>query len=94
MGDLMPEVGPDPSVYSRRRPPDSAKGVVMPESRRHVAKAVAELRSPATGELEGWLYRWEDGSESMLLLASLPSSVTIQDAAGPPQPDEPISRPE
>lgn len=84
----MSKVGSDPSINLRRRPPASDKGGVVPRSTRHVAEAVAELRSPTTGALEGWRYRWEDGRESRLLLASLPGSSAMYDVAGSPPPEE------
>lgn len=44
----------------------------MPNQKKRLAEAVAEVRSPETGQAVGWLYLWDDGTESQILYIDVP----------------------
>lgn len=45
----------------------------LPQQTRRFAKSIAEICTSDTEEVMGWLYRWDDGTESQVLLKDLPS---------------------
>lgn len=55
----------------------------MAERKRFVAEAVAEVSSPETGEVVGWLYRWDDGTESRILVTDIPLGLFDPGRASP-----------
>ena len=51
----------------------------MGERKRLRAEAVAEISAPETGEVVGWLYRWDNGSESQIMVTDIPPGLINAD---------------
>ena len=47
----------------------------MGRNRRKLGRVTGTLTDPETGEVLGWIYRWDNGEESRLMAACLPPTL-------------------